>query len=96
MFKKNKEKREPFMEPMDEVREKFREQTIGYITAAFGLVAGMAWNDAIKSMIEKVFVFGSTSSIWAKFIYAAVITIILVLVTLYLNHLFNPQGKDKK
>ncbi|MFA6416371.1 MAG: DUF5654 family protein [Candidatus Paceibacterota bacterium] len=78
--------------PIVKVKEKFREQTIGYITAAFGLVAGLAWNDAVKSMIERVFIFGS-STIWAKFFYAIFITVILVFVTMYLNHLLSPKEK---
>lgn len=76
-----------------ELREKVRGQTIGYITAAFSLVAGLAWNEAIKTAIDSVFIFGH-DSIWAKFIYAAVLTLILVLVTIYLNYLF--QSQDKK
>lgn len=54
-----------------------------YITAAFGLVAGLAWNEAITALIEKVFPI-STSTIIAKFIYALALTILLVLATVLL------------
>jgi len=37
------------------LRHKIREQTIGYITAALGLVAGLAWNDAVRTSIEQYF-----------------------------------------
>lgn len=77
----------------EELREKVRTQTIGYITAAFSLVAGLAWNEAIKTTIDSFFIFGH-DSIWAKFIYAAILTLILVVVTIYLNYLF--QNEQKK
>ena len=32
------------------IREEVRKKTIGYIVAALGLVAGLAWNDAIKTI----------------------------------------------
>ena len=66
-----------------EIRTKIREQTAGYITAALGLVAGLAWNDAIKSLIEILFPFAKTG-IWAKFIYAIVTTGVVVLIGLYI------------
>jgi hypothetical protein len=67
-----------------------RDQTLSYITAAFGLVAGLAWNEAIKSAIENIFVLNQ-DSIWAKFIYAAILTLVLVAVTVYLNYLFKRE-----
>ena len=69
-----------------------KNQTMGYIAGAFGLVAGLAWNDAIKSMIEFFFPF-SKESIWIKFIYAIVITMVVVILTRYL---FKPLKKDSQ
>ena len=37
------------------LRKEIKEKTIGYILAAFGLVAGLAWNEAIKSFIDQFF-----------------------------------------
>ncbi len=34
----------------DQVKTRFKNQTMGYLIGAFGLVAGLAWNDAIKSL----------------------------------------------
>ena len=69
---------------MDEVKSKYREQTVGYLSAAFGLIAGLAWNDAVKQLIETVFP-ADQGTIVAKFIYAALITAIVVLVSNYLT-----------
>lgn len=60
-----------------------RAQTVGYIATAFGLVAGLAWNDAIKAFIENIFPLGQ-GTMWAKFIYAVIITVFVVVITRYL------------
>ena len=70
------------------VREQVRAQTVGYIATAFGLVAGLAWNDAIKAFIENIFPLGQ-GTMWAKFIYAVIITIFVVVITRYLLRLAN-------
>ncbi|MBU2564614.1 hypothetical protein KKA23_03485 [Patescibacteria group bacterium] len=56
---------------------------LGYITAALGLVAGLAWNEAIKALIEEFIPLGG-SDLVAKLIYAFIVTIIIVIVSMYL------------
>ncbi|MBI2050211.1 MAG: hypothetical protein HYT31_00215 [Parcubacteria group bacterium] len=51
-------------------------------TAGFGLVAALAWNSAIQDLFEKANVFGEPDGIAVKFIYAALVTAIVVLVTM--------------
>ena len=63
--------------------ESVRTRTIQYITAAFGLIAGLAWNDAVRSLIELTFPKAS-NTVTAKFIYALILTALLVLVTISL------------
>jgi len=58
------------------------EKIAALITAAFGLVAALAWNGAIRATFEAVF--GSADNIAAMLIYAVVITIIAVLVTIWI------------
>ena len=65
------------------LRKEIKEKTVGYILAAFGFVAGLAWNEAIKSAISRYFPAGS--GIVSLIIYAVVVTIIAVLVTAKLN-----------
>ena len=64
-----------------EVKE-FRKQTSGYMLAAFGLIAGLAWNDAVKSLIEYLFPL-SESNLWLKFLYAIFITILVFIMGRY-------------
>jgi septation ring formation regulator EzrA len=60
-----------------------KERTMGYILTALGLVAGLAWNDAIKTIIEYIFPL-SSDSILAKVFYAFLVTIIIVFASVYL------------
>ena len=50
------------------------------VTAAFGLVAALAWNGAILAVFRAIF--GEAESIPAMLTYAVVITVIAVLVTI--------------
>lgn len=62
----------------------------GYIGAAFGVVAGLAWNDAVSTLINLLFPL-QRNTVYAKFIYAVIITIILVMLTVYISRLFNRE-----
>jgi glycerol uptake facilitator-like aquaporin len=70
--------------PINELKTEVKTQVTGYIVAALGLVAGLAWNDAIKTAIEFFFPTTGGNSIWAKFIYALLITAFVVVITLLL------------
>jgi hypothetical protein len=98
------------MNAMKEIRQKIkdkglklehevREKTVGYIVASFGLVAGLAWNEAIKAFIEAFFPL-QKDTLKAKFIYAVAITFVLVLVSLYLSRFLSKgktaEGSDSK
>ena len=50
------------------------------VTAAFGLVAALAWNDAIKAVFKEIF--GSADAIGPMLIYAILVTIIAVILTI--------------
>ncbi len=65
------------------LKKEIKEKTVGYLLAAFGFVAGLAWNEAIKSLIDQFFPV-SGSGIWIKFVYAIGITIVIVIISVYL------------
>jgi len=58
-------------------------------TAAFGLVAALAWNSAIQDLFKKINIFGKPDSLLVKFAYAIVITIIIVIVTIFIGRSTN-------
>ncbi len=69
---------------VQELRETVKQRTFSYIITALGLVAGLAWNEAIKSLIDNIFPL-EKNSLLAKFIYAFGVTLIVILVIFYLE-----------
>lgn len=74
------------------VSREFRERTIGFVSGAFGLVAGLAWNDAITALINYWFP-TERDSITAKFIYALIVTVVLVMISTYLVRLLGKKDQ---
>jgi uncharacterized membrane protein YidH (DUF202 family) len=52
------------------------------VTVAFGLVAALAWNGAIRAIFQHFF--GTADSSPAMLVYAVVVTIIAVLVAIWI------------
>ncbi|NND87414.1 MAG: hypothetical protein HKM23_08885 [Nitrosopumilus sp.] len=50
------------------------------VTAAFGLVAALAWNEAIKAIFKEIF--GTADAIVPMLIYAVVVTITAVIASI--------------
>jgi len=55
------------------------------VTASFGLVAALAWNDAIQKVFLDVFV--EVNSTNPMIIYAILVTIVAVFATIWINDL---------
>ena len=51
------------------------------IAAAFGLVAALAWNEAIKAIFKEIF--GTSDQLGAMLAYAIVVTIVAVILTIF-------------
>ncbi|MEK6894625.1 MAG: DUF5654 family protein [Nanoarchaeota archaeon] len=54
-------------------------------TGAFGLIAALAWNDAIQAIFKQIF--GERSSVVAMILYAILVTIVAVIVTLWIGRI---------
>jgi hypothetical protein len=58
------------------------------------LVAGLAWNDAVKSLIDSLFP-RSGDGVAAKFAYAVLVTVLVVLLVYYMERIFSREdGSD--
>ena len=66
-------------------------------TAGFGLVAALAWNDAIQAFVQEYIdqYISVGSGIISRFIYAIIITAIAVLVTYQLTKIAGAE-EDKE
>lgn len=67
------------------------EKLAALITAAFGLVAALAWNSAIQAVFKEIF--GTQSSIPAMLGYAVFVTVIAVFFTVWIGWV---SGKSKE
>lgn len=76
-----------------QIRQEVREKTSTYIIASLGVVAGLAWNDAIRAFIDYIFPI-SAKSILAKFVYAILITVVIVALSTWILRYLNPK-KDQ-
>lgn len=59
-------------------------RSTGYVLAGLGVVVGLAWNDAVQALVKSIFVLESDTII-AKFVYALVITAVLVFVSSWIE-----------
>ena len=75
------------------ISKEVKEKTFGFVMTALSLVAGLAWNEAIQSLINNFFTINQ-DSVLAKFVYAAVMTLILVIITIYLARIFIKENKE--
>ena len=73
-----------------EVTKLIMETILGLITTAFAFVAGLAWNDAIQKLIEQFI--GTGDALPSLFIYAVVVTVVAVIVTVLLARVAAKMG----
>lgn len=74
----------------NEVTKLIIETILGLITTAFAFVAGLAWNDAIQKLIETLV--GTGDALSGLFIYAIIVTILAVVVTIILARMAAKMG----
>lgn len=74
-------------------------QMVTLATSGFGLVAALAWNEAIQAFIQEYVnkYLSSGTGVVSKFLYAVVITMFAVIVTYQLTRLIKAdEEKGKK
>lgn len=73
------------------------QQLVTLSTSGFGLVAALAWNEAIQTFVKEYIqqFFPDQSSFISKFLYAAVITAFAVFITYQLSRLATRFGNKR-
>jgi len=74
------------------MRKEIFEKLAALITAAFGLVAALAWNGAIQAIFKAVF--GTSDSIPAMLSYAVIDTVIAVVATIWIARVVARAGRS--
>lgn len=82
------------MNEASNINQEVKSRTFGYISGALGLVAGLAWNDAISTAIDALFPL-SKDTVGVKFLYAAIVTVAIVIVVSYLEKMINKPSNPK-
>jgi len=82
-------------EDKENIKRELLKSMLSLSTAGFGLVAALAWNETIQSLIKEIVPVDS-SGLLSKFIYAAIVTLIAVLITYYLGKLLGKLDKEKE
>ena len=70
---------------LHQFRKIFRDNSVTLIISAFGVVAALSWNEAIKEAVSRLF--PTQGALVAKLYSAIVITIISIFVTYLLSKL---------
>ena len=73
------------------------ETVASLITAAFALVAALAWNEAIKALIARLF--DTSDDLVGMMIYAILVTIIAVVATVWIGKVlikYHKLDQEKK
>ncbi len=70
-------------EHVSEFKREFLDKTSSFFAAALGLVAALAWNEAVQTLFKRYYTNGD--SLMAKVIYAVIVTAIVVLITLWIT-----------
>jgi hypothetical protein len=68
---------------IEDTKNTFKETIITLIMGGFGLVAALAWNEAIKSLFEAYL--PKSGELIGKFTYAILVTFIVAVVSRYLK-----------
>lgn len=79
-------------EAIKEAQKAIKKKMFSYIAAGFGLVAGLAWNEAIKGIID-YFLPNTASTIVAKLIYAVIITIVVGIMIFSIEKSLSDDSK---
>jgi len=66
----------------------FIEKVVTLMTGAMGLIAALAWNDAIRKLFERVFGTQGSGDITAMFVYAAIVTTTWICLRTFLFWIF--------
>ncbi|MCL5239427.1 MAG: DUF5654 family protein [Candidatus Marsarchaeota archaeon] len=64
------------------------------MTLAFGLIAALAWNNAITPLFTKLF--GTPNDLPPDLTYAIIVTIIAVIVTLWISKATRPSQRARR
>jgi len=70
------------------------EKIAALMTVAFGLIAALAWNSSVQALFRELF--GTQDNLQAMFVYAILVTIIAVLITIWIARISAKALQEEK
>ena len=64
----------------------FFDKIVFLFIAALGIITAVSWDQVLKIVAEKLF--GAVGDIWSKVLYAVLVTVITVIVSIIVNKLY--------
>jgi len=92
--KKEKPKKFYVIRKAEKVNSQVFEKMTALIIAAFGLVAALAWNEAIKAIFTEIF--GKPDGLGPLLTYAIIVTVLAVMFTLILSKMADKADVEQK
>lgn len=89
----NNELREKIRQDRLRLQKEIRNRTVASLITALGLVAGLAWNNAITELIATL-IPSPGKNLIALFIYAIAITIVVAILAYYLSKLLSISSEE--
>jgi uncharacterized membrane protein YccC len=77
------------------LRRAVKERISTALSGAFGLIAALAWNDAVKSLLDYLYPASKGGDIWPKFLYAIIVTLIVSVAVYILTKIFADREKKE-
>lgn len=78
---------------IDETKRAIKEKMLTLVVAAFTLVAALAWNDAVQSLVKVIS--RGNEGLMGKFIYAVMVTAIAAIISLQFSRLSKKERKNQ-
>jgi hypothetical protein len=79
---------------LDRVQSHVGERIVTLVIAALGLIAALAWDDALKHLFENLF--GGAGSLWEQLSYAVIITVLAAAVSVWLGKRITARERRRK
>lgn len=80
-----KKEKKPITKRVTGTTREVAAQILNLATSSLGLVAALAWNDAVQSIFRQYFPAGN--GVAAKLIYAIIVSVLIVIITINLTKL---------
>jgi hypothetical protein len=71
---------------LENLHSDFADKIVFLFIAALGIITAVSWDQVLKIVAEKLF--GEVGDIWSKVLYAVLVTVITVLVSIIVNKIY--------